>query len=127
MATQADVRRIARKLPGVEETPGRFAFTVLHKKKQKGFAWVWQERIDPKKARVANPRVIAVRTTNVAERDAMISREPKKFFTEPHYNGFPAVLVRLEAVTSADLRILLEGGRDSLLAPKKKTPIQRKR
>ena len=33
--------------------------------------------------------------------------DPEKFFTEPHYNGFPAVLVRLPAVTAAELRQLL--------------------
>jgi len=40
-------------------------------------------------------------------RDVLISGEPKKFFTEPHYNGFPAGLVRLAAVNAADLRALL--------------------
>jgi recombination protein RecA len=35
------------------------------------------------------------------------TEESKKFFTEPHYEGFPAVLVRLAAVTAADLKILL--------------------
>lgn len=41
-------------------------------------------------------------------KDMLIEAEPLKFFTEPHYNGFPAVLVRLEAVTVADLRVLIE-------------------
>jgi hypothetical protein len=30
-----------------------------------------------------------------------------KFFTEPHYNGFPAVLVRLPAVDSDQLEVLI--------------------
>jgi hypothetical protein len=30
-----------------------------------------------------------------------------KFFTEPHYNGFPAVLVRLPAVTARELRPII--------------------
>jgi hypothetical protein len=38
----------------------------------------------------------------------MIAAEPRKFFTEPHYNGFPAVLVRLAEVSVADLRTVLE-------------------
>jgi hypothetical protein len=33
--------------------------------------------------------------------------DPVKFFTEPHYNGFPAVLVRLAAVTARELRPLI--------------------
>ena len=40
-------------------------------------------------------------------RRPLLAAEPAKFFTEPHYNGFPAVLVRLEAVTVADLKRLL--------------------
>ena len=107
MATQADVRRIALSLPETEESPDRFAFSVRDKGKAKGFVWVWMERLEPKKPRVANPGVIAVRTTNVAERDLLISTYPAKYFTEPHYNGFPAVLVRLEAVTRADLKVLI--------------------
>ena len=107
MATQADVRRIALKLPEVEEGKDRFAFSVPIKGKLKGFVWVWMERIDPKKPRVANPGVLAVRVANLGQKDALLSAEPAKFFTEPHYNGFPAVLVRLEAVTVADLKVLI--------------------
>jgi hypothetical protein len=107
MATQADVRRIAMKFPGVEEGVDKFAFSVPVKGKLKGFVWVWMERVTPKKPKVANPGVIAARVANVAQRDLMIAAEPVKFFTEPHYAGFPAVLVRLKAVTAADLKILI--------------------
>jgi hypothetical protein len=107
MVTQADVRRIALSLPETEEGKDRFGFSVLNKGKSKGFAWVWKERIDPKKPRVANPGVIAVRVANNAQKDLIIASDSKKFFTEPHYNGFPAVLVRLKAVTVPDLKVLL--------------------
>lgn len=108
MATRAQVRRIALSLPDTEEAEGYFAFSVRVKGKLKGFAWVWMERIEPKKPRVANPGVLAVRVANVGEKDTLISVEPTKFFTESHYNGFPAVLVRLAAVKVPELRILLE-------------------
>jgi hypothetical protein len=108
VATQADVRRIALSLPAAEEEKGHFAFGVPVKGKLKGFAWVWMERLDPKKPRVSNPAVLAVRVANLGAREALISAEPAKFFTEPHYEGFPAVLVRLAAVNAKDLRILLE-------------------
>lgn len=107
MATQGDVRRIAMALPGTEEAKDRFAFSVLNKGKLKGYAWVWMERIDPKKPRVPNKGVLAVRVANMRDRDVMISVDPAKFFSEPHYSGFPAVLVRLAAMTAADLRELL--------------------
>ena len=108
MATRADVRRIALSLPDTDEAEGHFAFSVRNKGKLKGFAWVWMERIEPKKPRVANPGVLAVRVATVAEKDTLVSMEPTKFFTESHYNGFPAVLVRIAAVKVSELRILLE-------------------
>lgn len=108
MATQADVRRIALSFPATEEATDRFAFSVRDKDKLKGFAWVWMERIQPRKARVPNPGVLAVRVANLAQKDLVLSADRTKFFTEPHYNGFPAVLVRLEAVTVDDLEVLLE-------------------
>jgi|SRR6476646_5937293 len=107
MATQADVRRIALSLPAAEQLPDRFAFSVRSKGKLKGFAWVWMERVVPKKPRVPNRGVLAVRVANLAEKDRLVTAEPAKFFTEPHYEGFPAVLVRLEAVTVAELKRLL--------------------
>lgn len=107
MATQADVRRIALALPETEEASGRFAFSVRNKDKLKGYVWVWMERVVPKKPRIANSGVIAVRVANVGQRDTLIAAEPAKFFTEPHYAGFPAVLVRLDAVKVSDLKTLI--------------------
>ena len=107
MATQANVRRIALALPGVEEATDKFAFSVPNKGKLKGFVWVWMERVEPKKPRVPNAGVIAVRVANNGQKEALLSADPEKFFTEPHYNGFPAVLVRLDAVTVADLKVLI--------------------
>jgi hypothetical protein len=107
MATQSDVRKIALSLPGAEEESGRFAFHVIDKGKKKGFAWVWLERVDPKKARVPNPEVLAVRVSGLEEKAALIAGDSEKFFTEPHYNGYPAVLVRLRAIKVPELRQLL--------------------
>jgi hypothetical protein len=108
MATQADVRRIALSLPETEQASKGFAFSVLNKGKLKGFAWVWMERVTPKKPRVANAGVLAVRVANLGQRDALLAADSKKFFTEPHYAGFPAVLVRLAEVSVADLKVLLD-------------------
>ena len=110
MATQAQVRRIALALPEAVESADRFAFSVPVKGKLKGFAWVWMERVEPKKPRVPNAGVLAVRVANLAQREALLSADPTKFFTEPHYAGFPAVLVRLDAVSVADLKVLLTEG-----------------
>ena len=107
MATQADVRRIALSLPQTEEAVDRFAFSVRNKGKLKGFVWVWMERIEPKKPRVPQPDAIAVRVANLAEKDRLLASDPRKFFTEPHYNNFPAVLVNLPAITARELKPLI--------------------
>src|SRR5687767_11676589 len=107
MATQADVRRIVLSLPETEETENHFAFSVRNKGKLKGFVWVWLERVAPRKARVPQPKVIAIRVANLFDKDFLLSLDPAKFFTEPHYDGFPAVLVRLPAVTARELRPLI--------------------
>ncbi len=107
MATQADVRRICQQFPDTVEGNDRFAFSVINKGKEKGFAWVWLERIEPKKARVPQPEVLAVRVSGEEEKQALISTLPSVFFTEPHYNGFPAILVRLSAIEFEQLHDLL--------------------
>jgi hypothetical protein len=107
MATEDDVRRIALALPATSEGDGRFAFSVENRGKAKGFAWVWMERVDPRKARVANPEVLAVRVANLGEKDLLLASDERVYFTEPHYNGFPAVLVRLAEIDVDELQELL--------------------
>lgn len=107
MADQSDVRRIALSLPETVEEEGRFAFSVRNGDKQKGIAWVWLERIEPKKPRVPRPDVIAIRVANQSEKEMLLASDEEKFFTEPHYNGYPAVLVRLAAIEVDELEELI--------------------
>ena len=78
----------------------------------KAFAWRWLERVDPKRRRVPSDTVIAVRVAHEFEKATLIDMNPDVFFTEPHYDGYPAILVRLPAI-DADLlgRILADGWR----------------
>lgn len=107
MATQADVRRIALSLPGTVEAEDHFAFSVASKGKPKGYVWVWMERVVPKRPRVAQPKVVAARVASLVDKDLLLRAHPTKFFTEPHYDGFPAILVRLSAVTVKELRPII--------------------
>ena len=93
MATQRDVRRIALSLPGTSEDPNEFRFLV----EGKMFVWLWPERVAPTGARVPNPDVIVVRVGNEIDKQVMLAMDPKVFFTEPHYDGYPAELFRLPA------------------------------
>ena len=56
------------------------------------------ERLQPGRPRVANPGVIAVRVASEDEKHSLIGLDPEIFFTEPHYDGYPAVLVRLQPI-----------------------------
>ena len=106
MATQDDVRRIALSLPATTEDPGSFRFFADGKQ----FVWVWLERPDPKGARVPNPDVIAVRVAHDSEKELLIEADPATFFTEPHYNGYPAILVRLPDIDPHLLRKVIADG-----------------
>ncbi|HSS10460.1 MAG TPA: MmcQ/YjbR family DNA-binding protein [Acidimicrobiales bacterium] len=107
MADQRDVRRLALSLPETSQEEGRFAFSVRNGSKLKGFAWIWMERVTPKKPRVPNPDVLAIRVANQSEKEMLLASDEEKFFTEPHYNGFPAVLVRLAAIDVGELEELI--------------------
>ncbi len=45
-----------------------------------------------------------MRVIDLADREALLLGDPDVFFTTPHYDGYPAVLVRLEAVDPAAAR-----------------------
>lgn len=109
MVTYDEIRRVTAPLPGAEESPERFGFYVTVKGKEKGFLWLWSERVHPKKPRMINPDVIAVLVRSLTEKDIILGSdsEGRVFFTEPHYNGFPAVLVRLNEAKIEDLEDLI--------------------
>jgi hypothetical protein len=91
--TEDDVRTIALSLPETEERPsyGTPGFRV----KDRLFA------------RVREAGVLLVWCADEAEKDFLIRAEPEKFFTTPHYDGHPSVLVRLDAVGRDELTELL--------------------
>jgi hypothetical protein len=107
MADQNDVRRIALALPHTSEASDHFGFSVANKGKNKQFVWTWNERVEPKKPRIPRPDVLVVRVSDLHDKDALIASDHSKFFTEPHYNGFPAVLVRLELIDVPELEELI--------------------
>ena len=54
--------------------------------------------------------ILAVKVTDLAEKEAVLAANPEAFFTIPHFDGFAAVLIRLRAVSVAALReALLDG------------------
>jgi hypothetical protein len=107
MADQSDVRRVALSLPQTSEAENDFSFAVADKGKQKKFAWAWNERVDPKKPRVPREDVVALRVIDLIEKEALLASDERKFFTESHYDGFRAVLVRLPEIDVGELEELI--------------------
>ena len=55
-----------------------------------------------------DPDALVLRVADLGEREALLQGQPDAFFTTPHYDGHPSVLVRLEVVDPAELAELLE-------------------
>ena len=106
MATADDVRRVALALPGVVDD-GNGGYRVRRGRDSRLVAWTWRERVDPKAARVPNPDVLVVRVAGLDEKEALLAAGPRAFFTEPHYDGYTAVLVRLAEVSAGELAELV--------------------
>lgn len=101
MATFDDAQRIALGLPRTQQ--GKTEFKV----DGRNFAAVYPERVDPRKARVPNYGVLLVWVADLNDKEAYLRSDPAKFFTVEHYDGYPAVLVRLDAVETDELEQLL--------------------
>ena len=101
MADINDVRRIALALPDVVADGQTFRVNGHL------VAWPWMQRIDPKKARVANPDVLVVRVASELDKQALMDLNPAAFFTEPHYDGYAAVLINLARIGEPMLSKLL--------------------
>ena len=103
MPSQDDVRRIAIAMPGAIESDGEFAFRANGKL----FVWAWLERIDPKKARVQSREVVVVRVRDELDKQTLLAMGDPSIFTEPHFDGWPDVLIRLADVDPALLEKLI--------------------
>ena len=104
MVGPAAVRRIVAGIAGANDTSDdhRLAFEVGGK----GFAWSFNERVHPKKPRVPRLDILAVRCP-MMRKELLLEGAPDRFFDDAHYNGYPAVLVRLDVVDEAELAGLL--------------------
>ncbi|MBA2460309.1 MAG: MmcQ/YjbR family DNA-binding protein [Actinobacteria bacterium] len=54
------------------------------------------------------PDALVLRVSDLGEREALLQGEPETFFSTPHYDGHPYVLVRLESIDPTELAELLE-------------------
>jgi hypothetical protein len=107
MASWSDVRKIAQALPEVAEPEAdTYSWTVG----TKGFAWERPLRKADREALGAaapDGPILAAMVPDLGAKEALLADDPDVYFTTPHFNGYPAVLVRLERIGVPDLTELL--------------------
>lgn len=54
--------------------------------------------------------IVAVRVMSLDEKDAVLSLDRPGFFTIPHFDGYPAVLIQLDAVEPEAMRAAIVDG-----------------
>jgi hypothetical protein len=108
MATWEDVRRVATSLPEAVERAGD---TPQWRVRDKLFAWdrplrrADLEALGP--AAAPDGPVLAARVPDLGAKEALLADDPDVYFTTPHFDGYPAVLVRLDRIEVAELEELL--------------------
>ena len=105
VATWDDVRRIALELPETSEEVSRDL--RQWRVKDKGFVWERPlRRADLEALGEAAPDgpILGARVEHLVAKEALLADDPSVFFTTPHFDGYPAVLVRLERIGLEDLR-----------------------
>jgi hypothetical protein len=48
--------------------------------------------------------ILGARVEHEGAKQALLADDPDVFFTTPHFDGYPAILVRLDRIGSEDLR-----------------------
>lgn len=105
MPDKNDVRRIALELAEVtEKSPDSYHFLC----NGRNMIWPYPERIHPKKARVARYDQLLFRVADADDKTALLEGEPDIFFTTDHYNGYNAIIVRLDVIDEARLQELVQ-------------------
>lgn len=103
MSTWETVLQLCRELPEVEEST--WAGTPSLKVRKKSFVRLREEDI-------------IVVMVDLDEKEALLAAESEVFSSTPHYDGYPAVLVRLSAIEPDELlEVLVESWR--MKAPKR--------
>jgi hypothetical protein len=104
MATWDDVRRIALGLP--ETSEGTSHGNAAWKVGDKLFVWerpLRQSDLAALGDTAPDGPILGARVEHEVAKQALIANDPDVFFTTPHFDGYPAVLVQLDRIGLEDL------------------------
>ena len=104
MATWDDVRRLALALPETSERLSRG--DAQWRVKDKLFVWERPLRkTDLAALGDAAPEgpILGARVEHLVAKDALVADPSGVYFTTPHFEGYPAILVQLDLITGPDL------------------------
>jgi hypothetical protein len=110
MASWDDVRRVALGLPEVTEQPSAQGGGLGWGVRGKGFVWERPlRRADLAALGDAAPGgpILAARVPDLGAKEALLAGQPDVYFTTPHFDGYPAILVRLERIAVDELEELV--------------------
>jgi hypothetical protein len=104
VASWDDVAQIALALPESSERRSRERRQWRVREK----LFVWERPLRPKeiealKGAVPDGPILGARVEHVGAKEALIADDPRVFFTTAHFDGYPAILVRLERIAVQDL------------------------
>jgi hypothetical protein len=104
MATWDDVGRLALALPETTDSTsyGNRAWDV----KKKTFVWerpLRKSDLEALGAGAPEGPILGARVEHEIAKQALLQDNPEIFFTTPHFDGYPAILVRLDAISVDDL------------------------
>src|SRR4051794_34478950 len=122
--TLDDVDTLVMSLPGV--TVGARWGNRTWMVQDNGFAWQRPfSKADIKRFGDDKPpagEILAVRVESLDAKDALLSMALPGFFTIPHFNGYPAVLIELKKARAKDVRAAVVDAHRTVSAksPKKK-------
>ncbi len=108
MATWEDVRALAMSLPETTEDEG--GATLAWRIRKKSIAWERPLRKSDLAALgdgAPTGEILGVRVPDLGAKEALLAEPGTACFTTPHFDGYPAVLVRLDVIELDDLRDLL--------------------
>jgi hypothetical protein len=112
MATWEDVRRLALALPETSEKSS-YGQTMAWQVKDKTFAWERPLRKSDLEAlgdSAPTGPILGARVPDEGAKAALIADDPDVYFTTPHFDGYPAILVQLDHIDLEELEELLVEG-----------------